>query len=107
MTVLLTLKQYNLVQKMLLPMEKLYQNDFTPLFRLIANDYHIEDKAAERAAAIINNISVIVSSPRKAARLCSLASTWSSKATVVQDEPFTKIGRESPLRELWDERPIS
>lgn len=89
MTVLLTLKQYNLVQKMLPPMEKLHQNDFIPLFRLIADDYHIEDKAAERAAAIISNISVIVSSPRKAARLCSLASTWSSKATVVQDEPFT------------------
>ena len=45
---------------MLPPMEKLYQNDFIPLFRLIADDYHIEDKAAERAAAIISNISVIV-----------------------------------------------
>lgn len=99
LTVLLTLKQYNLVQKMLPPMEKLHQNDFIPLFRLIADDYHIEDKAAERAAAIISNISVIVSSPRKAARLCSLASTWSSKATVVQDEPFTyEVKLEEPER---------
>ena len=78
MIVLLTLKQYNLVQKMLSPMEKLYQNDFVPLFRLIADDYRIEAKTAERAAAIISRIGVTAPAPRKAAQLHNLASTWAS-----------------------------
>lgn len=103
LTALLTLKQYNLVQKMLLPMERVHQNDFTPLFRLIADDYHIEDKAAERAAATISKMSIIVSSPRRAVRLCSLASTWSSKTTVVQNGPFVyEVELEEPERCLLE-----
>lgn len=101
--VLLTLKQYNLVQKMLSPMEKLYQNDFVPLFRLIADDYRIEAKTAERAAAIISRICVTAPAPRKAAQLHNLASTWASKATKIQNGPFEyEVELEEPERCLLE-----
>lgn len=103
MIVLLTLKQYNLVQKMLSPMEKLYQNDFVPLFRLIADDYRIEAKTAERAAAIISRIGVTAPAPRKAAQLHNLASTWASKATKIQNGPFVyEVELEEPERCLLE-----
>ena len=103
MIVLLTLKQYNLVQKMLSPMEKLYQNDFVPLFRLIADDYRIEAKTAERAAAIISRIGVTAPAPRKAAQLNNLASTWASKATKIQNGPFVyEVELEEPERCLLE-----
>ena len=84
-------------------MEKLYQNDFVPLFRLIADDYRIEAKTAERAAAIISRIGVTAPAPRKAAQLHNLASTWASKATKIQNGPFVyEVELEEPERCLLE-----
>lgn len=88
---------------MLPPMERLYQNDITLLFRLIAHDYHIEDEAAERAVVIISNIGVTAPAPRKAAQLHNLASTWASKATNIQNGHFVyEVELEEPERCLLE-----
>ena len=85
---LLTEKQYELVKKMLPLMEHLYKNDLVPLFKLIAEDYGDEAGAAEKAAAIINDMGITAPNIRKAMQLSSLSSTWKLEAHTIKNGPF-------------------
>lgn len=83
-----TEKQYSLVEKVVPLMAALYRNDFTPLFRMFAEDYKSAPLCAEKAANIIKEIGITAPSPLKAKKLDALAADWMLNAHAVQEDLY-------------------
>lgn len=72
MKVYITSKQYELINKTLLVMTQLYNNDFFPMFQLIAKNYGVDTADAKRASDIISSLHLTESNKAKAKQVREL-----------------------------------
>lgn len=91
MKVYVTSKQYELINKTLLMMTQLYNNDFFPMFQLIAKNYGVDTADAKRASDIISNLHLTESNKAKAKQVRELHVDFLLNADPVEEDGYRYV----------------